>query len=152
MRKSCPPASLPALPVGFTSGLTLLVAQVAFGTFIFSGDLAPYSSQGVGLVLFGNFAACLIVAIMGGYRGTISGLSSVLVIVMATIVATMEADGEAPLRHHGVRAHHQRRSDWGVLSLGRTVSAPLEFDEVMQPRLGFAPGVSTLTPILNMKS
>ena len=88
-------ASLRALPVGFTSGLALLVAQVAFGTFIFSGALAPYSSQGVGLVLFGNFAACLIVAIVGGYRGAISGLSPVLVIVMATIVATTEADGEA---------------------------------------------------------
>ena len=88
-------ASLPALPVGITSGLALLIAQVAFGTFIFSGALAPYSSQGVGLVLFGNFAACLIVAIVGGYRGAISGLSPVLVMVMATIASTMAADGEA---------------------------------------------------------
>ena len=88
-------ASLSALTVGITSGLALLVAQVAFGTFMFSGALAPYSSQGVGLVLFGNFAACLIVAIVGGYRGAISGLSPVLVIVMANIATTMEADGEA---------------------------------------------------------
>ena len=73
----------------------MLIAQVAFGTFIFSGALAPYSSQGVGLVLFGNFAACLIVAIVGGYRGAISGLSPVLVMVMATIASTMAADGEA---------------------------------------------------------
>ena len=35
---------------------------------IFSGDLAPYSSQGVGVVLFGNFAACSMAAIMGGCR------------------------------------------------------------------------------------
>ena len=87
--------SLRALPVGITSGLALLIAQVAFGTFIFSGALAPYSSQGVGLVLFGNFAACLIVAIVGGYRGAIAGLSPVLVMVMATIASTIAADGEA---------------------------------------------------------
>lgn len=84
--------SLPALSAGITSGLGLLVAQVAFGTFIFSGALAPYSSQGVGLVLFGNFAACLLVALAGGYRGAVAGLSPVLVLVMATIAATIKAD------------------------------------------------------------
>ncbi len=85
----------PALSAGFMSGLGLLVAQIAFATFIFSGPLAPYSSQGVGLVLFGNFAGCLIVALAGGYRGAISGLSPALVIAMAAIGATMDATGEA---------------------------------------------------------
>ena len=73
--------------------LGLVVAQVAFGTFIFSGPLAPYSSQGVGLILFGNFAACLVIALAGGFRGAISGLSPALVIVMALIGTTMEAEG-----------------------------------------------------------
>ena len=86
---------VPALSAGFTSGLGLLVAQVAFGSFIFSGPLAPYSSQGVGLVLFGNFAACLISALAGGYRGAIAGLSPALVIVMATVGFTMDAEGDA---------------------------------------------------------
>ena len=87
--------SLPALSAGVTSGLSLLVAQVAFGTFIFSGALAPHSSQGVGLVLFGNFAACLLIALACGYRGAIAGLSPVLVLVMATIAATMKTDSES---------------------------------------------------------
>ena len=87
--------AVPALSAGFTSGLGLLVAQVAFGSFIFSGPLAPYSSQGVGLVLFGNFAACLVIALAGGYRGAIAGLSPALVIVMATIGSTMDAAGDA---------------------------------------------------------
>ena len=86
--------SLPTLSAGITSGLGLLVAQVAFGTFIFSGALAPYSSQGVGLILFGNFAACLLIALAGGYRGAVAGLSPVLVLVMATIAATMKADAQ----------------------------------------------------------
>ena len=48
---------VPALAAGFSSGVSLLVAQIAFGSFIFSGELAHYSSLGIGLVLFGNFAA-----------------------------------------------------------------------------------------------
>ena len=84
-----------SLSAGVTSGLGLLVAQVAFATFIFSGALAPYSSQGVGLVLFGNFAACLIMALAGGYRGVIAGLSPALVIGMAVIGSTTDAAGDA---------------------------------------------------------
>ncbi len=87
--------TIPALSVGFTTGLGLLVAQIAFGSFIFSGPLAPYSSQGIGLVLFGNFAACLVIALLGGFRGAIAGLSPALVIVMATVGLTLEAEGEA---------------------------------------------------------
>ena len=87
--------AVPALSAGLTTGLGLLVAQIAFGSLIFSGLLAPYTSQGVGLVLFGNFAACLVIALAGGYRGAISGLSPALVIVMAQIGATMDAEGDA---------------------------------------------------------
>ena len=86
--------SLPALTAGFTTGLGLLVAQLAFATFIFSGPLAPYSSQGVGLVLFGNFAGCLVVALTGGYRGAVAGLSPALVIVMALIATSMDGEGK----------------------------------------------------------
>ena len=66
---------VPAFATGLSSGLGLLVAQIAFGSFIFSGELANYSSLGIGLVLFGNFAACLIISITSGYRGAIAGLS-----------------------------------------------------------------------------
>ena len=87
--------TVPALTAGFTAGLGLLVAQVAFASFIFSGPLAAYSSQGIGLVLFGNFAACLFIALGGGYRGAIAGLSPVLVVVMAAVGSTMDAEGHA---------------------------------------------------------
>ncbi len=85
---------VPALATGFSSGLGLLVAQIAFGSFIFSGELAHYSSLGIGLVLFGNFAACLIISITSGYRGAIAGLSPALVIIMALIALSMNAEGE----------------------------------------------------------
>ncbi len=87
--------AVPALSAGFTSGLGLLVSQVAFGSFIFSGPLASYSSQGVGLVLFGNFAVCLIIALTSSYRGVIAGLSPALVLVMALIGSWIDAEGDA---------------------------------------------------------
>ena len=87
--------AVPALSAGFTSGLGLLVAQVAFGSFIFSGPLASYSSQGVGLVLFGNFATCLVFALASSYRGVIAGLSPALVLVMALIGSWIDAEGDA---------------------------------------------------------
>ena len=87
--------AVPALSAGIISGLNLLVAEIAFATFIFSGSLAPFMSQGVGLVLFGNFAACLIIALLSGFRGVISGLSPAMVIVMALIVSTIGVEGYA---------------------------------------------------------
>ncbi len=86
--------AVPALSAGFTSGLALLVAQIAFGSFIFSGELAPYSSQGVGMILFGNFVVCLIVTLTGGYRGAVAGLSPALVIIMALIASTTDGQGK----------------------------------------------------------
>ena len=87
--------AVPALSAGFASGLGLLVAQIAFATLIFSGPLVSHTSQGVGLVLFGNFCACLIVALLSGYRGAVSGLSPALVIVMASIAAIPGIQGDA---------------------------------------------------------
>ena len=89
------PKAFAALSAGGTSGLGLVVSHIAFATFIFSGHLAPYASQGVGLVLFGTFAACLVMALAGGFRGTISGLSPALVIGMGVIASTMDASRDA---------------------------------------------------------
>ena len=89
------PKAVAALAAGTTSGVGLIASQVSFATLIFSGALAPYASQGVGLVLFGNFAACLVVALAGGYRGVIAGLSPALVVGMSLIASTTGARGDA---------------------------------------------------------
>lgn len=86
---------VPSLAAGSMTGLGLLVAQLAFATLVYSGPLAPYSSQGVGLILFGNFAGCLIVALASGFRGAVAGLSPALVVMMAQLGSTIEAEGEA---------------------------------------------------------
>ena len=115
--------TVPALSAGFTSGLGLLVSHIAFGTFIFSGPLAPYASQGVGLVLFGSFAACLIIALAGGYRGAISGLSPLLVVVMALIGGRHRCRRPYAVRYHDSRAGYQRGDYRRIIFPDRAFSA-----------------------------
>ena len=45
--------------------------------------------------MFGAFAALLVMALAGGFRGTIAGLSPALVIGMGVIASTMDANGDA---------------------------------------------------------
>ena len=85
--------AIAALFAGGTSGLGLVVIHVAFGSYVFSGPLAAYSAQGVGLLLFGCFAACLLVALGSGFRGAVAGLPAALPIVMALVVSTADAAG-----------------------------------------------------------
>ncbi|MDE0224105.1 MAG: hypothetical protein OXP28_03100 [Gammaproteobacteria bacterium] len=60
--------TLLAFTVGCVSGLTVVVGEISLATVVFSGPLAPYAAQGVGLVLFGSFAGCLVIALTSGFR------------------------------------------------------------------------------------
>ena len=50
---------LPALSAGVILGLIQIVYEILFGALVFSGPLAPFLSQGIGIMLFGSFAVCL---------------------------------------------------------------------------------------------
>ena len=86
---------IPAFSNGIVSGISLIIAQTAFGTLIFSGTLTPYTAQGVGLILFGSFASLLLMSLTSSFRGVIAGLSPALVIFMVTIAASVNTTGEA---------------------------------------------------------
>ena len=85
----------PAVSVGLISGLVVLVRGISWGVIVFSGPLAPYSSQGTSVVLFGSFAVCLVVALSGSYRGTISALPAPCVVMLVAISSTLDAEGDA---------------------------------------------------------
>ena len=86
---------LPSLSAGAISGLGLLATQISFGSLIFSGSLTPFVSLGIGLILFGNFVTCLILALASGYRGVIAGLFPVLVLGMVDIAGGIDTSGDA---------------------------------------------------------
>ena len=87
--------TLLAITVGLVSGTTVIVGEISLAGLIFSGRLAPYSSEGVGLVLFGCFAACLVLALTSGFRGAVSAPPVPTLIVLAVIGGSVAAKGDA---------------------------------------------------------
>ena len=64
------------LPAGVCTGLVAAVVILVFGpalaATVFAGSLTPFVAQGTGMMLFGCCALCLITALTGSYRGTVS--------------------------------------------------------------------------------
>ena len=89
-----------ALSTGAVVAVLTLVCQPSLAAVIFAGPLAPFVARGAGAILFGSCALCLIAALAGSYRGTISlphfapaaALSAIGVAVAANMRA---APGEA---------------------------------------------------------
>jgi len=49
---------------GVVIGLTEVMTQISFSALIFTGDLAAYISSGIGFLLFGAAAMCLVVSVL----------------------------------------------------------------------------------------
>ena len=87
--------TLLAVTVGLVSGVTVIVGEISLATLIFSGPLAAYTSQGVGLVLFGCFVACLALALTSGFKGAVSAPPVPTLIVLAVIGGALTLEGDA---------------------------------------------------------
>ena len=87
--------ALPALSVGVVISLSEIFAEVSMAALIFSGPLAPFLPQGIGLMLFGTFAICLVIALTGSYRGTISSHPTAPVMVLGATGAALTLEGNA---------------------------------------------------------
>ena len=90
------------LPAAVSSGLVMALLLVVFGptqaTIVFAGPLAPFIAQGTGTILFGCFAMCLVTALAGTYKGTVSMPNFVLAVAMTVIgnavVAKLSSAGD----------------------------------------------------------
>lgn len=60
---ACSVKAFPALAVGAVIGVVEIVSAILFGVLVFSGPLALFVFQGIGMMVFGLFAACLIMAL-----------------------------------------------------------------------------------------
>ena len=87
--------AFPALLGGGIVGLLQLVFEISMAAFIFSGPLAPYLSQGIGMLVFGAFAVCLVTALASGYRGGIATHSVPPLIILGAMGAAMTLEGGA---------------------------------------------------------
>jgi SulP family sulfate permease len=59
-----------SVTAGLVVGLIVTVFSISLASLIFSGELAPYLSRGIGLFLFGGLAMSLVVMFLGSLPGT----------------------------------------------------------------------------------
>ena len=85
--------ALPALSVGMVMGAVQIIYGVSMGALIFSDRLVPFLLQGIGMMLFGTTAVCLVIALAGGYRGAISNYPMPAAMVLGTIGAAIALEG-----------------------------------------------------------
>lgn len=85
---------LPALFCGLISGLLMLASGVSMVAVVFSGSLAPFASAGVGIVLFGNFALSLVVALSSGFRGAVAGAPIASMMMLVAIAVSIDLEGK----------------------------------------------------------
>ena len=77
------------------SAIGVVVGEISLASLVFSGPLAPYSSAGVGLVLFGTFVGCLVIALSSGFKGAVSAPPVPTLIVLSAIGGAIAVRGDA---------------------------------------------------------
>jgi len=85
---------LPVASIGLVEGVIILPLVISFAILIFSGDLASFSSRGIGMVLFGSLIIQFIVAFTSSMPGMISASqdspAAILSLVALAIAAKMK--------------------------------------------------------------
>lgn len=90
---------LAAVIAGLVIGLITASAQISFAVLIFSGEMAPFVAQGIGLFLMGSLVATLITGFTSSYPGMISpneDVPAAIVAVMAAGIAATLASSVSP--------------------------------------------------------
>ncbi len=59
-----------SITAGLVVGLIVIVFSISLASLIFSGELAPYLSRGIGLFLFGGLAMSIVLTFLGSLPGT----------------------------------------------------------------------------------
>lgn len=90
---------LPAAVAGLVAGVLTVLFEVSYAALIFAGDLAPFVSRGITLLLMGSFLSLLITSLFSSYPG-IAGLPQdapvALIAALAGAVA-LAARGRMPV-------------------------------------------------------
>lgn len=79
-------APLRILVTGLLSGLLCVVFTLSAVALMFSGPLAPHLAVGLGLMLLATTVHVLVVGALSSYRGTVAGIASAEIVVLALIV------------------------------------------------------------------
>jgi SulP family sulfate permease len=92
VRAELRPSRLPtALISGILNGAMEVALAVSFAALVFSGELSPHLSRGIGLALFSATVGTAIVALLSSFHGSISAPQDVPAAIVALAVAAVAA-------------------------------------------------------------
>jgi SulP family sulfate permease len=80
---------LSSLAAGLVAGVIGVTIAAAFGTLVFSGDLASHVSAGIGLMLFSTAIIAALTALTTSLRGLVAGLQDAAIAILALVAAAI---------------------------------------------------------------
>jgi SulP family sulfate permease len=86
-----PSQLVPALMSGILNGALEVALAVSFAALIFTGELSPHLSRGIGMALFSATVGIAIVALLSSYRASLSANQDVPAAIVALAAATVAA-------------------------------------------------------------
>jgi sulfate permease, SulP family len=83
----------PSLTVGLVTGIINAIVAISLAVLIFTGDLAGFVPNGIGLFLVSSSIAIILIGLFSSFPGTLSGIqdgpAAILAVVVANLVRTL---------------------------------------------------------------
>ena len=81
----------PSIVAGLISGLLTIIIEISLAALIFSGNLARFVSNGIGITLFGSFVIGIVVALTSSLRGAVAVAQDIPAAILAPVAAGIAA-------------------------------------------------------------
>lgn len=91
-----------SITAGVISGVMIIMVAISFAAFVFTGNLAPFLPQGIGLFLFGAALLAVLTAVFGKTAGIITSIQDAPVTILAAIVAGIASNAPTSLSGQGL--------------------------------------------------
>jgi sulfate permease, SulP family len=86
-----PKRLIPSLVAGIISGILSVIIEISLAALIFSGDLARFVSNGIGITLFSSVVIGIVVALTSSLGGTVAVAQDIPAAILAPVAAGISA-------------------------------------------------------------
>lgn len=95
-REFHPSRLISSLTAATITGVVAIIYAISFVALIFSGDLAPYISIGIGVSLFSAMIQSLIIALLSSLPGVVAHVQDTPAAIMGVVATAIVAQRVAP--------------------------------------------------------
>jgi len=80
---------IPSVVAGMISSIIIIVSAMALSALVFTGELSPYLSQGIGILLLGSLIFALFSSITSRFPTAISAPQDIPIAILALMAANL---------------------------------------------------------------